>query len=303
MGTDHDAVRSSLGRVGAWTFAFDARPAEQVAIDARAIETLGYPALWIPEGGGSRDVVGNLGWLLANTERLTVASGIANITAREPEVLQAGATLLADAYGERLVLGIGVGHEYTTERRGRAWAGPLGRMGAYLDAMDAAAPTWPAPQVPVRRLLAALGDGMLRLSAERALGAHSYFVPVEHTARARGVLGPDPVLAVELTVVLETDPTEARRIARGWTVHYLELPNYANNWRRLGYADDEVSGPGSDRLIDAAVAWGSADDVVARVRAHLDAGADHVCVQVIADDDTDVCLPALRELAPPLLSL
>ncbi len=303
MGTDHDAVRSRLGRVGAWTFAFDARAAEQVAIDARGIETLGYPALWIPEGGGSRDVVGNLGWLLANTDRLTVASGIANITAREPEVLQGGATLLADAYGERLVLGIGVGHEYTTERRGRAWAGPLGRMRAYLDAMDEAAPTWPSPQVPVRRLLAALGDGMLRLSAERALGAHSYFVPVEHTARAREVLGPEPVLAVELTVVLETDPSQARRIARGWTVHYLELPNYANNWRRLGYADDEVSGPGSDRLIDAAVAWGSVDDVVARVRAHLDAGADHVCVQVIADDDTDVCLPALRELAPPLLGL
>jgi len=303
MGAGHDAVRERLGRVGAWTFAFDARPAEQVAVDARAIETLGYPALWIPEGGGSRDVVGHLGWLLASTERLTVASGIANITAREPEVLQAGATLLADAYGDRVVLGIGVGHEYTTERRGREWAGPLGRMRAYLDAMDEAAPTWPAPDTPVQRLLAALGDGMLRLSAERALGAHSYFVPVEHTARAREVLGPEPVLAVELTVVLEADPSAARRIARGWTVHYLELPNYANNWRRLGYGDDEVAGLGSDRLIDAAVAWGSVDDVVARVRAHLDAGADHVCVQVIADDDTDVCLPALRELAPPLLAL
>lgn len=303
MGTGHDVVRAQLGRVGAWTFAFDARPAEQVAVDARAIETLGYPALWIPEGGGSRDVVGHLGWLLASTERLTVASGIANITAREPEVLQGGATLLADAYGDRVVLGIGVGHEYTTERRGREWAGPLGRMRAYLDAMDEAAPTWPAPGTPVRRLLAALGDGMLRLSAERALGAHSYFVPVEHTAHAREVLGPEPVLAVELTVVLEADPSAARRIARGWTVHYLELPNYANNWRRLGYGDDEVAGPGSDRLIDAAVAWGSVDDVVARVRAHLDAGADHVCVQVIADDDTDVCLPALRELAPPLLAL
>ena len=299
MGTEHDAVRSRLGRVGAWTFAFDARPAEQVAIDARAI---GYPSLWIPEGGGSRDVVGNLSWLLASTERLTVASGIANITAREPEVLQGGATLLADAYGERLVLGIGVGHEYTTERRGREWAGPLARMRAYLDAMDEAAPTWPAPQVPVRRLLAALGDGMLRLSAERALGAHSYFVPVEHTARAREVLGAEPVLAVELTVVLESDPGEARRIARGWTVHYLELPNYANNWRRLGFGDGDLAGGGSDRLVDAAVAWGSVDDVVARVDDHLDAGADHVCVQVIADDDTDVCLPALRELAPPLLS-
>lgn len=303
MSDEHDALRARLGRVGAWTFAFDARPAAQVAVDARAIETLGYHALWVPEGGGSRDVVGHLGWLLANTERLTVASGIANITAREPEVLQAGATLLADAFGDRLLLGIGVGHEYTTERRGYEWKGPLGRMRGYLDAMDEAAPTWPAPAVPVRRLLAALGDGMLRLSAERALGAHSYFVPVEHTASAREVLGPEPVLAVEQTVVLETDPSEARRIARGWTVHYLELPNYANNWRRLGFGDDELTGAGNDRLVDAAIAWGSVDDVVARVHAHLDAGADHVCVQVISDDDTDVCLPQLRELAPRLLSL
>jgi len=303
MGIEHDAVRARLGSVGAWTFAFDSRPAAQVAVDARAIETLGYPALWVPEGGGSRDVVGHLGFLLASTERITVASGIANITAREPEVLQAGATLLADAYGDRLTLGIGVGHEYTTERRGHEWTGPLSRMRDYLDAMDEAAPTWPAPEVPVRRLLAALGDGMLRLSSERALGAHSYFVPVEHTARARGVLGPEPVLAVEQTVVLETDPAEARRIARGWTSGYLELPNYANNWRRLGYGDDEVEGGGSDRLVDAAIAWGSVDDVAARVQAHLDAGADHVCVQVITEDDTDVCMPQLRELAPPLLAL
>jgi probable F420-dependent oxidoreductase len=300
MGSEHDAVRARLGRVGVWTFAFDARPAAQVASDVRAIEALGYPSLWIPEGGGSRDVVGHLGWLLASTDRLTVASGIANITAREPEVLQAGATLLADAYGGRLVLGVGVGHEYTTERRGREWSGPLARMRAYLDAMDEAAPTWPAPEVPVRRLLAALGDGMLRLSAERALGAHTYFVPVEHTSRAREVLGAEPVLAVELTAVLATDPSEARRIARGWTVHYLELPNYANNWQRLGFSDEDVAGAGSDRLIDAAIAWGSVDDVAARVRAHLDAGADHVCVQVIAEDETDVCLPQLSELAPAL---
>lgn len=303
MAAEHDALRERLGRVGVWTFAFDSRPAAQVAVDARAIEMLGYPAVWVPEGGGSRDIVGHLGFLLSNTERITVASGIANITAREPEVLQAGATLLADAHGERVLLGIGVGHEYTTERRGYEWSGPLSRMRGYLDAMDEAAAIWPAPEVPVRRVLAALGDRMLRLSAERALGAHSYFVPVEHTARAREVLGPEPILAVEQTVVRETDASEARRIARGWTSGYLELPNYANNWRRLGFGDDEVEGAGSDRLVEAAIAWGSVDDVVARVRAHLDAGADHVCVQVIAADDTDVCMPQLRELAPPLLAL
>lgn len=303
MGATHDELRGRLGRLGAWTFAFDARPAAQVAIDARAIEMLGFTVLWVPEGGGSRDIVGHLGWLLGATERLTVASGIANITARRPEVLQAGATLLADAYGDRVVLGIGVGHEYTTERRGFGWDRPVARTRAYLDAMDEAADSWPVPAVPVRRVLAALGDAMLRLSAERALGAHTYFVSPEHTARARAVLGPEPVLAVEQTVVLRDEPAEARAIARNWAVHYLELPNYANNWRRLGFGEDDVTGTGSDRLIDAGIAWGSLDDVVARVRAHLDAGADHVCVQVVSEDDTDVCVPALRELAPALLDL
>jgi probable F420-dependent oxidoreductase len=302
MGAEHEAVRTRLGRVGAWTFAFDGRPAAQVAVDVAGIEMLGYPSVWVPEGGGSRDIVGHLSWLLASTDRLTVASGIANITARQPEVLQAGATLLADAYGDRVVLGIGVGHEYTTERRGLAWDRPLERMRAYLDVMDEAATTSSPTDVPVRRLLAALGDGMLRLSAERALGAHTYFVPPEHTTHARQVLGPEPILAVEQTVVLSSDPDEARSVGRGWTVHYLELPNYANNWRRLGFAD-ELGGGGSDRLIDAAVAWGGVEEVAARVRAHLDAGADHVCVQVISADDTDVCMPQLRELAPALLAL
>jgi probable F420-dependent oxidoreductase len=302
VGTEHDAVRRALGQVGAWTFAFDSRKAAQVAADAREIEGLGYTALWVPEGGGSRDIVGHLSFLLSSTDRITVASGIANITARQPEVLQAGATLLADAHPGRLVLGVGVGHEYTTERRGFGWDRPVARTRAYLDQMDAAAETWPVPEPPVRRLLAALGDSMLRLSAERALGAHTYFVPPEHTARARGVLGPEPVLAVELTVVLSPDPEQARRIARAWTVHYLELPNYAKNWMRLGFSEEDVAGAGSDRLVDAGVAWGSVEDVSARALQHLDAGADHVCIQVISDDDTDVCLPQLGELAAALIA-
>lgn len=301
MGAEHDAVRAQLGAVGAWTFAFDSLPAPRIADAARQIEAMGFAALWVPEGGGSRDVTSHLGFLAALTERLVVCSGIANITAREPEVLQAGATLLADAYGGRLLLGIGVGHEYTTERRGAAWDHPVSRMRAYLDALDAAAGGWPSPVVPVRRLLAALGDGMLRLSAERAIGAHTYFVPPEHTERARRVLGADPVLAVEQTVVLSELPDEARRLARAWAVHYLELPNYANNWRRLGFSEDELSGGGADRLIDAGIAWGSVDDVAARVRAHLAAGADHVCLQVVAERDDDACLPQLRDLAASLL--
>lgn len=293
----HDELRALLGAVGAWTFAFDGRPAAQVAVDAQAIESLGYRALWIPEGGGSNDVLTNLSWLLGATDGLTVASGIANITAREPEVLARGATFLTEAYDARLVLGIGVGHEYTTERRGAEWGKPLERMRRYLDVMDHEQERPPAP-----RVLAALGDGMLRLCAERALGAHTYFVPPEHTARARQVLGPEPVLAVEQGVMITTDAEEARRVARDWTVHYLELPNYARNWARLGYGD-EMGGGGSDRLVDAAIAWGTVDDVVARVRAHREAGADHVCIQPILADDTDLGLPWLRELAPALLSI
>jgi probable F420-dependent oxidoreductase len=302
MGAEHDALRRVLGPVGVWTFAFDARSAEQIADDAGTIEALGFTCLWVPEGGGSRDVIGHLSWLLGSTERVAVASGIANITARQPEVLQAGATTLADAYGERVVLAIGVGHEYTTERRGVDWAHPLARTRAYLDGMDEVADTWPAPAVPVRRLLAALADGMLRLSAERALGAHTYFVPPEHTAHARDVLGPEPVLAVEQTVVLDADPSSARAVSTPWASGYLELPNYARNWRRLGFGEDDVAGIASERLVDAGVAWGSVDDVARRVREHLDAGADHVCVQVISSDEADVCLAELRRLAPALLT-
>ena len=302
MGAEHDALRRALGRVGVWTFAFDARPMVQIAEDARAIEALGYRSLWVPEGGGSRDAIGHLSWLLHSTERITLASGIANITARQPEVLQAGATALADAYGERVVFGIGVGHEYTTDRRGFVWAHPLARTRAYLDRMDEVADTWPSPAVAPRRLLAALGDGMLRLSADHALGAHTYFVPPEHTAHARDVLGAEPVLAVEQTVVLETDPVRARAVATPWASGYLELPNYASNWLRLGFGQDDVAGAASDRLVDAGIAWGSVDDVAQRVRDHRDAGADHVCVQVIAADEADACLPQLAELASALLT-
>jgi probable F420-dependent oxidoreductase len=302
MADEHRRLRARLGTVGVWTFAFDARPWAQVESDAREIEAAGFPALWVPEGGGSRDITSHVALLLRATDRLTVCSGIANITAREPDVLRAAETTLADAFGGRLVLGIGVGHEYTTERRGVEWKGPLGRMHAYLDRMDAS-DHLPPPEVPAQRMLAALGDGMLRLSAERALGAHTYFVPVEHTLHAREVLGPEPVLAVEQTVVLSTDRAVAHRLGRAWASDYLELPNYANNWRRLGYGEDDVTGGASERLVDAAIAWGDVDAVAGRVRSHLAAGADHVCVQLIFDDDGEVGLAQLRELAPALLTL
>jgi probable F420-dependent oxidoreductase len=291
---ERDALRRTIGRVGAWTFSFDGRTPESIAEGVRAIEAMGFPVLWIPEGGGSNDVLTNLGWGLASTQRLTMASGIANITARHPEVLARGAAFLQAAYPQRLVLGIGVGHEYTTERRAFDWAHPVERTREYLDAMtreDAFLPP---------RMLAALGDRMLRLAAERTAGAHTYFVPVDHTAHARGVLGPEPVLAVEVGVLPGLDDATARTTARAWARHYLELPNYANNWRRLGYDADPT---GDDRLLEAAFAWGDPSVIAGRVREHLDAGADHVCVQILDDADADSDLTALAQVAPALLRL
>jgi probable F420-dependent oxidoreductase len=297
---EHASLRTKLGRVGAWTFTFDGRAPGMIAADVAAIEGMGFSALWMPEGGASNDILTNLGWSLASSDRLTVASGIANISAREPEVLARGAAFLGEAYDERLVLGIGVGHEYTTIRRGMDWDRPLERMQRYLDVMDAEELARPAP-----RVLAALGDGMLRIAATRALGAHSYFVPVSHTERARSVLGPDPVLVVELGVMPGAEAATARAWGRAWAESYLELPNYANNWRRLGFGDDDVARQGSDRLLDAAFVWGGSEAIAARVREHLDAGADHVCVQVIGtpEGDAEADLRGLGELAPALLAL
>jgi len=299
MAGDHDAVRSGLGRVGVWTFAFDALRGPDVRDGVAAIESLGYPALWVPEGGSSREIFAHLSLLLAATREMTVCSGIANVTARHPEAMAGGGRTLADAYGERAVLGIGIGHQYTAGRRRQEWEDPVGRMAAYLDDMDGA-PMGPDPEVPVRRLIAALGPRMLQVAASHAIGAHTYFVPVEHTAKARELLGPEPVLAVEQTAIVSEDPEAARRLARSWAASYLTLPNYANNWSRLGYQDDLDQG-GSDRLIDAAFAWGDVSSIAGRVREHLDAGADHVCIQVISGRDDDACLPTLRELAAALL--
>ncbi|HEX6401091.1 MAG TPA: TIGR03620 family F420-dependent LLM class oxidoreductase [Actinomycetota bacterium] len=298
MAAEHDALRARLGPVGVWTFAFDAMHAAAVRDAVASIETLGYPAIWVPEGGGSREIFSHLSLLASATTRLTVCSGIANVTARHAETMAGGGRTLADAYGDRVVLGVGIGHQVTTDRRGGTWSDPIGRMGAYLDAMDAAE-MGPEPPGPVRRVLAALGPRMLRLSAERALGAHTYFVPVAHTVGAREVLGPEPVLAVEQTAVIGGDEMAARRIAREWAAGYLELPNYAANWRRLGFDEDDLAP--SDRLLDAAFAFGDASSIAARAREHLAAGADHVCVQLLSERDDDPCLSQLADLASLVL--
>lgn len=274
-------VAARIGRVGVWSFQFDRMNAGEARSAARAIEALGVRALWIPESVVSKELFAHAALLLGATDRLIVASGIANVWARDPVAMRNGARALADAFPRRFVLGLGVSHEPAVRRRGGAYDRPLTRMREYLDAMERARYSGPEPAEPSPQVLAALGPKMLALAAERTAGAHPYFVPVDHTERARAALGDGPLLAVEQAVVFEKEPAAARELAREHMSGYLRLDNYANNLRRLGWSETDLSGP-SDRLVDAIVAWGSTADIAGRVRGHLNAGADHVCVQPLA---------------------
>lgn len=290
--TDPRAIATRLGRVGVWTALLDRWPVTQGTEFAREIEALGYRALWIPETAVSKDVYAHSAMLLGATRSLVIATGIANVWARDPVAMRNGERALAEAYTGRFLLGLGVSHEPAVKRRGGLYEKPLQRMREYLDAMDRARYAGPEPAEPAARVLAALGPKMLALAAERTAGAHPYFVPVEHTAFARRILGPTPLLAVEQAVVLETDLETARAAARSHMSGYLRLENYANSLRRMGWSDADLAGP-SDGLVDAIVAHGDLDALTTRVRAHLDAGADHVCVQVLNEDP----LPVLRGVA------
>jgi probable F420-dependent oxidoreductase len=292
-----------LGTTGIWTGQLDLQPASREREVAAEIEELGWSALWVPEAVG-REVLTHAAVLLDATERLVVATGVANIFNRLPHVAAAGQRLLADDSGGRFLLGLGVSHAPMVEGMlGQQWDRPLARMRSYLDGIDSAFSIAPAPAEDPPRVLAALGPRMLELAASRAWGAHTYFVPVEHAPVARERLGDGPMLLVEQAAVLATDPDAARSAARKHMAIYLTLPNYTNNLRRLGWGDDDLADGGSDKLVDAIVAWGDVDAIVARVRAQLDGGADHVCIQVIDDDVTALPLEAWRELAPALASL
>jgi probable F420-dependent oxidoreductase len=297
--TDH----RDLGRVGLWTFALDQQPAARAQELAAEIEELGYGALWVPDAV-NRDPMVNSYLLLSGTRRLKVATGIANIYGRDPMAMTAGWNTVSEAFPGRFLLGLGVSHQPAVEGlRGHTYGPPLATMRSYLDAMDNAIYLGPPAAEPPERCLAALGPKMLALAAERTRGAHPYFVPPEHTAFARATMGPDALLAPEQMVVLETDPGRAREVARGAMRSYVPgLPNYTNNLRRLGFTDDDFAGELSDRVVDAVVAWGDLDAVRARVQAHLDAGADHVAVQVLPFDDVGALRSQWRELAPALLA-
>ena len=289
------AVAERIGRIGVWSFAFDRMTAADARRAAARIEEMGAGALWIPESLVSKELFAHAATLLAATERLPVASGIASIWARDPVAMQNGGRALAEAFPGRFILGLGVSHEPVVTRRGQKYEKPLSRMKEYLEAMDRARYAGPEPAEPAPRLLAALGPRMLRLAAERTAGAHPYFVPVEHTPIARKEIGEGPLLAVEQAVVFETDASAAREIAKAHMAGYLRLENYASNLKRLGWSDADIRGP-SDALVDAIVAWGPSESLVDRVTAHLKSGADHVCVQPLSRDPAQIPLGSLAEL-------
>ncbi|WP_166902733.1 LLM class F420-dependent oxidoreductase [Mycobacterium sp. DL440] len=278
--TESLSLKPDLGRYGVWTFG--AVQPEQAA----EIEQLGYGALWV--GGSPAADLAFAEPILERTQTLQLATGIVNIWTADANAVAESFHRIEAAHPGRFLLGIGVGHpEHTDEYRK-----PYDALVEYLDALDAA-------KVPTSRLvIAALGDKVLKLSAQRSAGAHPYLTTPEHTAHARDVLGESVFLAPEHKVVLSTDAAAARAIGRETVDFYLNLSNYLNNWRRLGFTEDDVAKPGSDKLIDAVVAHGTADDIAARLQQHVANGADHVAIQVLGGPDK--LIPTLTELAGPL---
>ena len=281
--TEGVSLKLDLGRYGVWLGSRSITPDL-----AKQIESLGYGAAWI---GGSPDA--DLKWVepaLAQTSSLQLATGIINIWSSPAAEVAESYHRIENDYPGRFLLGIGIGHpEHTQEYRK-----PYDALVDYLDTLDGAS-------VPTsRRVLAALGPKVLALSAERSAGAHPYLTTPEHTAQARELVGNSVFLAPEHKVVLTTDADEARKIGRQTVEFYLGLSNYVNNWRRLGFTDDDVRKPGSDKLIDAVVAYGTPEAIAARLNEHLAAGADHVAIQVLGGWPEDKLLTALGELAGPL---
>ena len=294
------ALRARLGKLGIWSFGLQANTAAAEREALAAYEAAGYRTTWFPESIGSKEALAHAALLLAGSARMVVATGIANNYARAPMAMMTGARTLAEAWPGRFVLGIGVSHAPAVAARGSVYERPLTRMRAYLDAMDAAPWVGPAVGEAPTIVLAALGPRMLELAAERTDGAHPFFVPVEHTAMARGVMGAGPLLLVEQAAVLDTDAARARETARAFAVRYLAMANYANNLRRLGWSDADLANGGSDRLVEAVVVQGSVAAIAARVREHLDAGADHVSVQLRGPGAADLCVDGYVELAEAL---
>jgi probable F420-dependent oxidoreductase len=287
-----------LGKLGVWNW-LDAMSGPEAAEFAHKLEGWGYSALWVPEAVG-RDPFATLGYLAGKTEKLILATGIANIYARDPMTTNAIHKTVADLADGRFILGLGVSHAHLVSKvRGHEYGKPVSTMRGYLEAMEGALYQGRKPEQEAPVVLAALRPRMLALSAEKTRGAHPYFVPPEHTARAREILGQGPWLCPEQMVLLETDPTKARDLARKHMAMYLGLPNYQNALKWLGFEDADFQDGGSDRVVDAIMAWGDEKAIQERIQAHWDAGADHVCIQAFrADGERAPDLRLLEALAP-----
>ena len=264
------------------------------------VEEMGYGAIWVGESL-AREVFSASAIILAATRQITVATGIANIWARDPTAMMNGGRALAEAWPSRFVLTIGVSHARLVDARGHHYERPLTAMRTYLEEMANAPYRAPEPHPPVPIVLGALGPKMLELARERTAGAHPYFVPVEHTKEARGILGPDRLLAPEQAVVFAKTREAARGLGDIYMRTYLALPNYRQNLGRLGWSDEDLTPPGSDRLFDAVVAWGDDEEIARKLRRHREAGADQVAVSVLTATPDHATTAELRRLAPLLL--
>ena len=286
----------SLGKIGVWA-SLDGLTAADAGAFAKRVEGWGYGALWMPEASG-REILSTSAWLLANTASLVVASGIANIYGRDALACASAQKGLNEQSGGRFLLGLGVSHvPLVKDLRNHDYGKPIATMRAYLQAMARAPYGAILPADRPKTVLAALGPKMLELAAELTDGAHPYNVPPQHTAQARAILGEGKLLCVEQGIVLETDPARARALGRRFLSLYLGLPNYVNNWRRLGFGDADFAAGGSDHLVDTVLAWGDESAIRARLEEHWQAGADHVCVQIISSSHTPDD-QVLRLLAP-----
>ena len=292
-------MTTSIGKLGVWAF-LDELSGQEAAALARRVEGWGYGALWLPEAFG-RDPFSLICFLATHTQKLVLATGIANIYARDPMSMNAIRNTVSELFPGRFVLGMGVSHApLVSDIRGHDYGKPVSTMRSYLESMEKAPFLSVPASEPAPVLLAALRRNMLRLSAEKTHGAHPYFVTPEHTAHARELVGPKAWLCPEQMVLLETNARKARDIARKHMEMYLSLPNYRNNLTEIGFLDSDFEGGGSDKLVDAIVAWGDEEAIRSRIQAHWDAGADHVCIQPFTNDGGRRPDERLLELLAPV---
>jgi probable F420-dependent oxidoreductase len=294
----HTHAGTVLGKLGVWSWC-DNMDRTHLRDFARRLEAWGYSALWLPEAVG-RDPFVLIAYLAGHTERLAFATGIANIYARDAVTMKAIHRTLSELLPERFVLGLGVSHEHLVSKlRGHEYKKPVSAMREFLDAMDKALYLAKEPDHLAPLVLAALRDPMLRLAGQRARGVHPYLVPPAHTAHARKLLGSDAWLCPEQMVLGERDPAKARTLSRQFLATYLRLPNYERNLRNFGFGDSDFADGGSERLIDALIAWGEPAKIRAHIDAHFEAGADHVCIQALRSDAAaGPDLELLEALAP-----